>query len=1234
MGIPGWVYLRRGFVVTLLAVMGNACCAGQGQWSPAKAKVQGASSQTVSGNPFERVLGSHLAEWMKTSGSAKVNSAQGIKAQGQASGVRVNAPAFLAAPFATLPTPSHGGVSGMVAADFNHDGKMDAAVIREDGALDIFLNTGSFSLLASAPPASENASAVQFGSGIAAIYAADLNGDSFPDLIAVDEFNSAIIIWMGNGDGTFKSAVSYPVSLSSGANWANGNGGILMIGDFNKDGLPDLAIIAKIQVSPGQQNTLLSEQTWINLGDGTFAAGKEVDVTFNDVYQLSYGSGDVISNDGKTASAIVFPIVDYGSVNNANAGTSLLVMKSNADGTFVPPVEPSAPLIPYEALSVVEATNLTANFENASIKSGSLLGSGIPTTDLIVAAGDGAVYDVAYIAGAGNPTQAKVLIGAPTAVGIGLSTVTPTSGPNTTFPIAHDTDVVFGDFDGDGYLDALVSVNGTAYMFPNGGAAAFTAAPTQLVTPGGGKFAVADFAGDGYQSILWGDFTLPQVAYFQNLGAANASQAGEFYAAPTVAGSGTYNGVPYNVLGGNVQIQAAADLNGDGLLDVIGSDVSSNYLLGIGSVVPPIVVGINNGVGSESNEKSDFTFKTVLSSDTGATLFLNGYVLQPFTIKNGNKTSIVLSDGSAVSHALYVLPIDQAGNGGTPLALSYAGTVPLCNMSYADSGDVNGDGIPDIVVTYAGDFYCTTGSPGSGTVPSGFYTFLGNPDGTYQPGQFTALGTALFKVKLMNLSGVSGVMDAVMIDSFGNFFTQQRGTAVYNVYLLQGDGHGNFGSPVTIAPNYIASNVVAGDFNSDGIPDITITTEGVYDASEATILPGTGGVLQLAGKGNYNFAPGVLVDQNHYPADAVYADVNGDGTPDLVVSEFSSGPGGPVTVPLLQIYPNLGSGVLGPASTEVMSPYDYQGLQFARYISSPLFVGNWGSGGTADVLVQGTFASTLLLNQGAPALGLVASAGTANQGAAVTFTATLTQGGSPISSATGVVSFSAGGTSLGSAPMTSGVASLTTTALPIGSDVVTASYVGDADAVDPTATANVTVKAVAPAFTLTSETASVSIPQGATTSIVLTLTANATFSGPVNLTCSGVPSESSCTVSPSSVSLTPGQAGSATVVIATTAKNNHYQASNHIGWKGVSGSVSLAGLLLLLIPRRRRTQAGFGIVWTAMFVMGSLVLMIGCSSGDKYPGTQTGTSTLIITGTSGNITQFQSIALTVTSSSQ
>jgi len=122
--------------------------------------------------------------------------------------------------------------------DINGDGKQDIVVGTTANGLSVFtgLGNGTFS----------SASAVAAGAFITGLQLADLNGDGRSDIV-YSIVNKAVFSAMGNGDGTFQAPVTAGVL-------GNGPGG-LVLGDFNKDGVVD---VAETDAADGTLSVLLA----------------------------------------------------------------------------------------------------------------------------------------------------------------------------------------------------------------------------------------------------------------------------------------------------------------------------------------------------------------------------------------------------------------------------------------------------------------------------------------------------------------------------------------------------------------------------------------------------------------------------------------------------------------------------------------------------------------------------------------------------------------------------------------------------------------------------------------------------------------------------------------------------------------------------------------------------------------------------------------------------------------
>ena len=166
----------------------------------------------------------------------------------------------------------------------------------------------------------------------------------------------------------------------------------------------------------------------------------------------------------------------------------------------------------------------------------------------------------------------------------------------------------------------------------------------------------------------------------------------------------------------------------------------------------------------------------------------------------------------------------------------------------------------------------------------------------------------------------------------------------------------------------------------------------------------------------------------------------------------------------------------------------------------------------------------------------------------------------------------------------------------------------------------------------TSSTASVS--PGSAADYSLSVTPEGGFNQAVALSCSGAPARATCTVTPSSVTLNGTSAQNVKVTVTTTAAS--LVPPGPIGGPPGSGGFAthdwwiallLMALLALAFERRRRVPLLAGAVLLA-------AIAVGCGGGGgsvstSSPGTPSGTYTLTVTGTSGNLTHQTTLTMTV-----
>jgi hypothetical protein len=302
-------------------------------------------------------------------------------------------------------------------------------------------------------------------------------------------------------------------------------------------------------------------------------------------------------------------------------------------------------------------------------------------------------------------------------------------------------------------------------------------------------------------------------------------------------------------------------------------------------------------------------------------------------------------------------------------------------------------------------------------------------------------------------------------------------------------------------------------------------------------------------------------------------------------------------------------------------------------------------GGDAGFNASTSSTVNVTVTQAPTTIAVTSSASSVAQGTPVTLTATVStnSGGAGPS---GQVTFLAGGTPIvpgspvsvvgvsGSGNIQNGAltaaqgAAVSVITLPTGQNSITAQYSGDANYLASPASAAITVN-VLPDFSFTAAAPSVTIASpGGSGTVMLTITGQPGYNGTVNFSatsCAGLPSESTCSFSPASVT---GN-GSTTLTIATTAA--HHASLQDSGWWTTGLGGALAGVFLLGGASRRQAWSRLLSVMAFAFV----ITIAGCGGGgsggggNTDPGTPVGASTVTVTATSGPITHTATLTLNV-----
>lgn len=460
--------------------------------------------------------------------------------------------------------------------------------------------------------------------------------------------------------------------------------------------------------------------------------------------------------------------------------------------------------------------------------------------------------------------------------------------PGETYSIGSTpTSIAIGDVNSDGFPDlALTDQGGVTLLLGSADGTFKTSTPVH--EPGAASVVLADLNGDGKLDLAIG------VELDNN----SRTVFGDLSHVSVYSGDGTGAFPTRKVYGiGEPPLHlVAADIDGDGRPDLaVGTNVLI-VLYGEGSgqfQAAPITLS-NLATGMVSGDfNRDGTPDIAVVNTPVCTAPCNGTV------------SVMLGTGKNYLGATVKYPIGMHG-------------------AAVATGDVNGDGLTDLVVTNntAGDTYDLA-------------VLLGNGNGTFKPAQNEHLGA---------LSA-----DAVLADVNGD----HKLDLVTDAGVALGNGNGTFGAviPYPALTNAVPTHVAVADFNKDGFPDIAVSTTnapGVIGGGDAvSILKGNGtGHFTLLSTAEPEFGQSVAVQ-------AITAgDLNGDGAPDIAVSG-SSPLGSSSAYGYISVLFNHGDGTFPVAADDTSNFY-----QISTYPGgappSAIAIADLNSDGLPDVAAAAT----------------------------------------------------------------------------------------------------------------------------------------------------------------------------------------------------------------------------------------------------------------------------------------
>jgi subtilase family serine protease len=523
----------------------------------------------------------------------------------------------------------------------------------------------------------------------------------------------------------------------------------------------------------------------------------------------------------------------------------------------------------------------------------------------------------------------------------------------------------------------------------------------------------------------------------------------------------------------------------------------------------------------------------------------------------------------------FLVQVQVAGNSGAGVATG--------SVSFAANGKTYGP----YPLDHTGSIYVPCGPGTDCDIPLGSYTFTATYSGD---GSFSASTTTFpFTInqgKLNYSSGLSSQTPPVNTTVIASVYFNYDPVAVPT-------------GKVILTRDDTGAVLATGSIGSNGIATIPFTAlAGTYD-----VIP--------TWAGDSNYAPGIVTEYEQ-----LIPTVSGavTTTTAMTVSSKSATVGGSTQFVVAVKPAKIVAGTSGPSGTVTIhtstglqaAPVTVVGGQVSTFLS-------WSTAGPVSVYAtydgdnnyggSATGLTTINVGQATPTVQLQSLAGYVATGAQTSVTASIVSAlaNSSAAAPTGTIQFydSIGGAAaipIGTPqPLNTGNGNtLVATLAPVlaaGVNTVTAKYSGDANWTAATSSP-VVIQVTTPDFSDSATPNPVTVTAGQTAAISIQTQSILGFNSAISLSCETLPAGMSC----NSATLQPGNSG--TISLTTTAPGTvNATATASLGSRmaiGVTGTVSLAGLFLLVSPRRRRRMSMLTVLVVIGFGAAMTGTLIGC----------------------------------------